>query len=275
MSTLRLSRPAVLLLLLLPALSTFARQGVDSNDIPALLAAGKDALSNNRFREAARAFQRVVDLNPSSVRGNEGLGVALSREILSGNVRPSNDSETVARAENYLKQATQLSPSSPVPLLQLAELESLLASRTPDPAERKDRYSQAQEALKQVIALNPSDGKTYLRLANLERDEFGPPVQQAQARSGQQKGPLPDVNLRAALRRDYEKLMNDALGNALQASNMNGNDPRPMLLLSRIYRERAVLRDTPAEYAADMSKAADWQRQFLAVGGHLDSGAGR
>lgn len=274
MSTFRLGRPAIVVLLLLPALSAFARQGVESNDIPALLAAGNDALSNNRFREAARAFQRVVDLNPSSVRGNEGLGVALSREILAGNVRPSNDSEMVERAESHLKQGTQLSPSSPVPLLQLAELESLLASRTSDPAERKDRYSQAQEALKQVIALNPSDGKTYLRLANLERDEFGPPVQQAQARSGRQKGPLPDVNLRAALRRDYEKLMNDALGNALQASNMNGNDPRPMLLLSRIYRERAILRDTPGEYAADMSKAADWQRQFLAVGGHLDSGAG-
>jgi tetratricopeptide (TPR) repeat protein len=256
------------------AVTGFA-QNSDSNDIQGLLQAGNAALSQNRFADAARAFQKVIDLNPSSAKGHEGLGLALSSRIISGNVRPSDDAEAIERAENHLKQAAQLSPSASAPLRRLADLEAALAARTSDPAEKAERYTQAQGALKQIIALEPSNPKVYLQLANLERDEFGPPIQQAQARMGQQKGPLSDAGLRAALRRDYGKLIDDAISNAQQATNMNANDPKPLFLLSRLYRERAVLRDTADEYATDMRKAADWQRQFLAVGGHLESQANR
>jgi tetratricopeptide (TPR) repeat protein len=257
------------------AAASYAQRGVNSNDVPTLLEAGKTALAENRLSDAARAFQRAVDLDPSSVRGHEGLGVALSKLLINGGVRPSNDSDAVSRAEDHLRQAAQLSPSSPRPLIQLSQLEAFLASRTPDAAERADRYKQAQDSLKQVIALSPSNPKVYMELANLQRDEFGPPIQAAHSRMGQQKGPIPDANARAALRNDYGKLVDDAISNAQQATNMNGNDPRPLLFLSKVYRERALLQDTPAEYGTDMRKAGDWQRQFLAVGGHLDSGTNR
>lgn len=247
----------------------FAQDSSAPHDFHALLQRGTQALNQNRFEEAAHAFQRAIDINPSSIKAQEGLGVALFRQLAAGNVRPSAYSDMADRAEAHLSQAIQLSPSSPAPLLDLASLESLLAERSPDPQETSERYKKAGDALKQVISLQPSDPKAYLRLASLESDEFGPVLQQAESRFPKTHGPIPDPNIRHSLQQRYGTLIDDAINNAQQASQMNANWQHPLLLLSRLFRERAIIRDTQDEYAADMHTAADWRRQFLAVGGHI------
>jgi hypothetical protein len=126
--------------------------------------------------------------------------------------------------------------------LQLSALEMLLAERSADAEEKAAKYRSAQDLLKQVIALEPSKPEIYLRLANLERDEFGPPIQQARARFPKNAGPLPDVNLRHALQQQYAAHVDDAIAQAQQASAMGRNTQTPPLLLSRLFRERAVLR---------------------------------
>jgi tetratricopeptide (TPR) repeat protein len=244
----------------------------DATEIRALINEGNAALAQNRLQEAAEAFQQVIDLDPSSAKAHEGLGVALSRELMAGNVRPSADSDVVERAESHLKQATELSPSAIAPLLQWSELEAAIAERAIDPAQRDDRYRDAQDLLKRVAALEPSKAGIFLRLANLERDQFGPAIQQAKARFSANKGPIPDSNLRHQLQRQYGSLIDDAIANAQKASEMNANSPRPFLLTSRLLQERALIRDSPEQYASDIHSAEDWRRQFLAVGGHLDQG---
>ena len=244
-----------------------------STDIHELLIReGNAALAQNRLHDATEAFQKAVDINPSSAKGHEGLGVALSREIMAGNVRPSADFDVVDRAESHLRQASDLSPSAPTPLLQLSELEAALAERATDYAERSDRYSNAQNLLKRAVSLEPSKADLYLKLANLERDQFGPAIQQAKVRFSKNNGPIPDSDLRHVLQQQYGSLIDDAISNAQAASQMNGHFARPLLLIARLLRERALIRDTPQEYSADMHSADDWQGQFLAVGDHLDQG---
>ncbi len=204
-----------------------------------LIGEGNEALSQNKLHEAAEAFQKAIDINPSSVRAHEGLGVALSRAIVAGNVRPSAGSDVIERAESNLNQAIDLSPSSPKPLAELSDLEAFLASAAVDPDEKSDRYKQAQDLLKRVVALDPGKADVYLQLANLERDQFGPAIQQASARFSSNKGPLPDADLRHKLQQQYASLIDDALANAQKASELNGNSPRPLLLTSRLFRERA------------------------------------
>lgn len=245
-------------------------QGLEnSNDYHSLLKQGEDALARNDLRFAARAFQHAVDLNPSAVRAHEGLGVALLRELSSGVVNPSADSDVADRAEEHLKQAAQLSPSAPRPLLELADLEALLAEHSPDEQTRADRYKGARDALTQAISLEPSKPEVYLRLASIERDEFGPALEQAKARYPKNAGPIPDAGVRKDLQQQYLQLVNDAITNAQRASEMNANSQRPLLLLSKLFRQRALLCDTQEQYATDMHTAADWERQFLAVGGHV------
>jgi tetratricopeptide (TPR) repeat protein len=245
-----------------------------SHDYHALIQQGQEALKQNRLVEAAHAFQRAVDINPSSVNANEGLGVARYIRLAVGNVRPSAYSDMAERAEAHLSQAAQLSPSAPAPLLNLADLESLLAHHSADPDQRAEGYKKARHALKRAIALNPSDPRIYLHVASLEHDEFGPVLQQARAHFSKTAGPIPDAALRRSLQQQYSALIDDAIHHALQASQMNANLQRPLLLLSRLFRERALIRDTQDEYSADMHTAADWRHQFLAVGGHIDSTTG-
>ncbi|HXE12026.1 MAG TPA: hypothetical protein VN633_07895 [Bryobacteraceae bacterium] len=257
-------------LLFLAVVSAYGQTRSDSTDINVLLREANASLKQNRLHEAADMFQKAIDLNPSSAKAHEGLGVALSREIMADTVRPSNDVDTAERAENHLRQASDLSPSDPGPLIELSKLEATLAERAMDANERSDRYKNAQDLLRRVVDLQPGDAALYLHLANLERDEFGPAIQQARARFGKNVGPIPDSDLRHTLRNQYGGLIRDAIANAKRASELNGKSSRPLLLLSNILRERALIRDTPEQYAADMHSADQWKLQFLAVGGHLD-----
>ena len=65
---------------------------------------------------------------------------------MAGNVRPSNDLDVAKRAESHLKQAIDLSPSAPAPLIQLSMLEATLAERAIDASERSDRYRDARDS---------------------------------------------------------------------------------------------------------------------------------
>ena len=254
-------------LLFLAAVCAYAQVRSESTDINVLIREGNALLAQNRLREAARAFQKAVDLNPASAKAHEGLGVSLSRELMAGGVRPSNDLDSAKRAESHLRQASDLSPSAPTPLIELSELEAALAERAMDANERSDQYRKAQDLLKRVADLDPGNAAIYLRLANLERDEFAPAIQQAKARF-KGAGPIPDPNLRSELQKQYGGVIREAIANAKRASELNGKSAKPLLLLSKILGERALIRDTPEQYAADVHSADQWRLQFLSVGGH-------
>jgi hypothetical protein len=122
-----------------------------------------------------------------------------------------------------------------------------------------------------VLSLSPPNLGTYLRLANLEHDEFGPAIQEGKARFAKLAGPIPDPVLRHSLQQQYAATLDDAISNAQHASEMDARAQRPLLLLSRLLRERALIRDTKDQYATDMQFAKDWEQQFLAIGGHIES----
>ncbi len=239
-------------------------------DARALMEQGNAALAHDQLREAAAAFQKAVDLDPSSAKAHEQLGVTLAKEIFSGNVRPSADSDVVERAESHLRRAIELDPYTSTPLLALSQLEAALAERSAAPDQRTERYQSAQDLLKKALALAPAKAGMYFQLASLQRDEFGPVLQQAKSRFSGKPGPLPDIDLRHSLQQQYGALIDEAIQNAQKASEMAAHSPKPLLLMSRLLRERALLRDTPEQYAADMHSADDFQQQFLTAGGHLE-----
>jgi hypothetical protein len=246
----------------------WGQEPTEPSDFRGLIRFGEEALARNGLHAAAHAFQRAIDLNPSSARAHEGLGIALFRQLSSGGVRISADSDVAERAEEHLKQAVSLSPSASRPRIELSELESFLAERSPDSGERADHYRQAREALQQAAALEPGRSEIYLKLANLERDQFGPALDQVRARYAKTNGPIPDASLRKSLQDQYLELVNDAITNAQRASEMKVN-LQAASLLSKLFRARALLRDTQDEYVTDMHTAADWERQFLSLGGHV------
>src|SRR3954447_8245836 len=63
--------------------------------------------------DATRAFQQALDLNPSSAKAHEGLGIALVRQLTAQDIRPAAYNEVVERAAAHLREASQLSPQPP------------------------------------------------------------------------------------------------------------------------------------------------------------------
>lgn len=98
------------LLLLGTACLCGSATAADTNEVHALIEEGNAALSQDKLHDAAEAFQKALDRNPSSAKANEGLGIALSRELLSGTVRPSADSDVFERAESHLTQGDRPRP---------------------------------------------------------------------------------------------------------------------------------------------------------------------
>jgi len=145
--------------LLIAAASSYGQGEAEPNNTRALIEQGNQALAQMRLQDAAMAFQRAIDLNPSSAKAHEQLGITLMREIANGNVRPSADSDVSQRSEDNLKRAVELAPSATRPLSELSELEALLAERSSDPVERSDRYRDAQNLLKQVVAVDPGKAR--------------------------------------------------------------------------------------------------------------------
>jgi hypothetical protein len=121
-----------------------------------------------------------------------------------------------------------------------------------------------------VIELNPDNARLYFALATIERDNFATPIQQASGRQSKPDGPIPDAAVRKDLQSQYASVIEDAIANAKTASQMDGTFTAPLLLLSKIVKERALIRDTKEEFASDMRSAGQWRLQFLSAGGHID-----
>jgi tetratricopeptide (TPR) repeat protein len=256
--------------LLVIAICVCSQSKGDSPDARALIEQGNAALAQRHIRDAIALFQRAVDLDPSSAKAHEQLGATVAKEVIAGNIRPSADSDLVERAQDHLQRAIELAPYAVRPLIALAELDAALAERSNENDGRSDRYKNAQELLKKAVALKPGNAELYLELAKLERDEFSPVIQQAKARF-KQPGPLPDAQLRQSLQQQYGDLIEDAISNARKASELNASSLPPLLLMSRLLKERALLRDTADQYASDIHSAEDWYRQFLVNGSHTGS----
>jgi hypothetical protein len=65
--------------------------------------------------------------------------------------------------------------------------------------------------------------------------------------------------------------MEGAVSNARKAAEMSARAQKPLILMTRLLHERALLRDTPEQYTSDLQLAEDYLRQFVAAGGNLDS----
>lgn len=96
-------------------------------------------------------FSEAIDLDPSSAKAHEQLGATISKEIITGNVRPSADSDLVERAAGHLQTAIDLAPYATRPLIELSELNAVLAERSEDNDQRSDRYRNAQDWYRQFL----------------------------------------------------------------------------------------------------------------------------
>ncbi len=111
---------------------SFSQQKTAASEDGGQVQTGERRSGQSQWIESARAYQRELDVNPSSAKAHEGLGVALFRQLVAQGARPSDYNDLVERAAAHLKEASRLQPTAPGPLVEQSDLEAFLAERSPD-----------------------------------------------------------------------------------------------------------------------------------------------
>ncbi len=186
--------------------------------------------------------------------------------------------ETERLADVELRRALELDPNNEVALESLVTLardghaDLPEAERAQKRAEAKLLYDRltlafADSSLRQLaevqLAPNPasdSTGGLYSSAAEIIESNWHQVMERANASPLDPTGPLRNP-MRQALRTKYAAVLNEALGDYQQALHFNPNNSSAMIGMSILIRDQAVLRDTQAEYDADVATATQWMHR--------------
>jgi tetratricopeptide (TPR) repeat protein len=189
-------------------------------------------------------------------------------------------SETERMADAELRRALELDPNNMLALQSLltlayhgnAELSAPeKARRLAEGGELRDRLTIAfaddsavrlAEALKELRpkAAMDSTGKNYAFAGELIQGDWRQVVQRATPNPTETLGPLPSP-MRQQLKERYARLINEAMTDFQQALRFDPANSIAMMGMSQLIRDSAVLRDTRAEYEADITVANAWMNR--------------
>lgn len=157
---------------------------IDSHNWESWYYLGRTKYNENRFEEAVRAFEKVLDLSPKNVKAEDNLG--LSYDGLGRKQEAESAYRTAIRWQSQLLEEDpgpyldlgillidQDRPLDAIPYLQQA---SQIASDDPKAHEylgkayeRLNRLPEAQVELEKAITANPNDGPLHYVLGQIYR----------------------------------------------------------------------------------------------------------
>jgi hypothetical protein len=242
------------------ALLSAALCAQDSREV---LNRGVAAFKAARYGEAVEFFQQAVSLDPNAVNPHLYLGTALMSQWIPGANSPENNA--LARsAETEFKRVLQLDPINQTALASLASL----AYNTATPLKGDEKLHKLDEAMdwyKRLATVSPTNKEAPYSLGVIAWAKWYPALMTARA-SLQMKpedpGPLPAPQ-RESLKAQYSALLEEGIENLNRALLIDANYSDAMAYLNLLIRERADLRDTKAEYAADVAIADEWVQNAL------------
>jgi TonB family protein len=226
---------------------------------------GVAAFKAAQYQQAVELFQQAVSLDPNAVNPHLYLGTALMSMWIPGLASPEN--EAFARpAETEFKRVLELDPNNQTALASLASL----AYNTATPLKGDEKLHKLDEAMdwyKRLASVSPTNKEAPYSMGVIAWAKWYPPYMAARA-SVQMKppdpGPLPPAQ-RESLKAQYSALLDEGVANLKQALLIDPNYSDAMAYLNLLIRERADLRDTKTEYAADVATADEWVQKALAA----------
>ena len=244
-------RPA--LLLVLTAGSLLAQDPFSARD---WLNRGVAAFKQGQYPDAIAAFTKAVQLDPSFVAGHLYLGTAYMQMYVPGAESPDN----LALAANAHAEFQKVLAMDARTMVALQSEASLYLNAK--------KWDDAKQAYEKVIAVDPNNADAWYSLGFIAWSQWYPAYGKARNASGlkmQDPGPIPDAGIRQQLKADWSQVLQDGLAALDKALTINPNYDDAMAYENLLFRERADLRDTPAEYRSDIMVADQWVQKTLAT----------
>ncbi len=76
-------------------------------------------------------------------------------------------------------------------------------------------------------------------------------------------GPMKDAKVKADLKDKYEKTIDDGIANLHKCLDLDKENEDAMSYINLLYREKALIEDSPEAANADIAQAEDWSNKSL------------
>jgi TonB family protein len=206
-------------------------------------------------------------------------------QFIPGADNPDNQQFAV-NADREFQAVLALDPDNAVALESLASLHYNMAQGERSPGRKLFELDQAALWYVRILAARPDHKTAHYSLGVIAWARFYPELMQARQRLGmrpEDPGPLRDATARADLRARFGQTVDEGMKHLQRAIEIDPAYDDAMAYLNLLYRERADLLDSTAEYQRDVATADSWVHKALETkkakaerqGGLAAPGAGR
>lgn len=226
---------------------------------------GIQAFKDGRYVEAAAAFQKSVDLNPSAVSSRLYLATAWMNQYIPGATSPEN-LQAANNAEREFLAALDLDSKNMPAFESLASLKYLESQSTQVPADKLKRLDEARGWYLKVVKANPGKKEAHYSLGVIAWATWYPDWKAARVKLGMRPetpGPFEDAAVRADLRSRYEATVLDGIDHLDKALTLDPQYDDAMAYKNLLLREYADLCDSKPEYERLKTEADAWVQKAL------------
>jgi TonB family protein len=224
---------------------------------------GIAAFKNGHYKEGAELFQQEVAAHPNSVNGHLYLGTAYMSMWIPGAKAPENEANA-RLAEIEFRRVLELDAKNTVALASMASIEYNSAGSLAG-EEKIRKLDEAMDWYKRLAAIDPTNKEAPYSMGVIAWAKWYPALMAVRAKlkmRPQDSGPLPGP-FRDELKAQYASLIDEGIANLDRALVLDPNYDDAMAYINLLIRERADLRDTKEEYAADVATADEWVQKNL------------
>ena len=229
------------------------------------LRVGVEAYKSAKYAEAAKFFQKVVDLNPQALEARLYLGIACVVQYVPGLESPQNI-ELANRAEAQFERVLAVDDRDENAIAWLANLKYMQAQTAAEGPKREAALDGAAKWYLKKVEVNPDDPEAHYTLGVIAWNKWYPHDREARAKLGmkpEDPGPLRDERVRRDLDTQYRGLIDDGISHLRIALAMNPQHDDAMTYLNLLLRGRADLAATPQSFDADIQESDQWGMKTL------------
>ena len=226
---------------------------------------GLDAFKSARYSDAAAAFQKSVDLNPSAVEPRLYLASAWMNQYIPGATSPEN-LQAASNAERGFLAVLDLDPRNGTALDSLASLKYFEAQGAPSETDKAKLLDEARGWYLKVVEADPGRKEAHYSLGVIAWANWYPAWNAARVKLGMRPdapGPIADPAVRADLRSRYEATLQDGIDHLNKALAIDPQYDDAMAYKNLLLREYADLCDSKPEYEKMKAEADDLVQMAL------------
>jgi TonB family protein len=224
---------------------------------------GVAAFKSGNYQRAVELFQQEAAAHPNSVDAHLYLGTAYLSLWIPGARSPDN-AANARSAEIEFRRVLELDANNTAALASLASLAYNAAA--PLKGEEKDRkFDEAMDWYKRLAAVDPTNKEAPYSMGVIVWAKCYSAMMAARAAQHlrpEDPGPLASPQ-KEELRAQYSSMLEEGMTNLERALQLDPQYDDAMAYLNLLIRERAALRDTKAEWAADVAFANGWMKKTL------------